>query len=414
MRSNAGKIDALLRKWLALLPHPFTPQDRAAGFRYDLSIVQAEFARTQVLDRPVAGRIFIEEVIRENLDLGRPDNVQLIFERRMTKRTPGRFRTRVVTEGVLPSLYIDYKSSRIKQYFKEGQALRTETTINDSYDFGIGRRLENLSALRELGFTANRRLLDVQRASQDCRVGEDVFREVTSPRQVNTQRARPREGAAAAGPYGAAATRTASATGYYGQSESVQRYGAASTGGAYGGYPNYGATAARANPYAAPAYGASPIPRAFIVHNPQRLPVMGLRPIRRPATTRSHTHRRPTVPRPMQPPIMPFSLQRLLGLVNRRRFSTVRPICGRDFGASDRSKTLAARALAAVLETARRVVASPFSALVPYLTNRRLDQRTKSRNGHLRRRRGNERFQHGQRSEYYARRAARAERHDQR
>jgi hypothetical protein len=189
VRSNAGKIDALLRKWLALLPHPFTPQDRAAGFRYDLSIVQAEFARTQVLDRPVAGRIFIEEVIRENLELGRPDNVQLIFERRVTKRTPGRFRTRVVTEGVLPSLYIDYKSSRIKQYFKEGQALRTETTINDSYDFGVGRRLENLSALRELGFTANRRLLDVQRASQDCRVGEDVFREVTSPRQVNTKRA---------------------------------------------------------------------------------------------------------------------------------------------------------------------------------------------------------------------------------
>jgi hypothetical protein len=186
---SAAKIDALLRKWLARLPHPFPAQDRAAGYRYDLSIIQAEFARTQVLDRPVAGRIFFEEVIRENLDLGRPDNVQLIFDRRITKRTPGRFRTRVVTEGVLPSLYVDYKSSRIKQYFKEGHALRTETTVNDTYDFGIGRRLENLPALRELGFTANRRLLDVQRASQDCRVGEDVFREVTSPLQVGTQRA---------------------------------------------------------------------------------------------------------------------------------------------------------------------------------------------------------------------------------
>jgi hypothetical protein len=186
---TAATIDGLLRKWLARLPHPFTPQDRAAGYRYDLSVIQAELARTQVLDRPVAGRIFFEEVIRENLDLGRPDNVQLIFARRVTQRTPGRFRTRVVTEGVLPSLYVDYKSSRIKQYFKEGQALRTETTINDTYDFGIGRRLENLPALRELGFSANRRLLDVQRASQDCRVGEDVFREVTSPRQVGTQRA---------------------------------------------------------------------------------------------------------------------------------------------------------------------------------------------------------------------------------
>jgi len=132
------------------LPHPFMAQDRAAGFRYELSIIQAEFARTQMLDRPVAGRIFFEEVIRENLDLGRPDNVQLIFERRVTKRTPGRFRTRVVTEGVLPSLYVDYKSSRIKQYFKEGQALRTETTINDTYDFGsILRTIEGIYGITE-------------------------------------------------------------------------------------------------------------------------------------------------------------------------------------------------------------------------------------------------------------------------
>ena len=186
---TAEKIDQLLRKWLARLPHPFLAADREAGYRYDISIFQAEFSLTQVLDRPVAGRMFFEDVIRENLDLGRPDQVQLIFERRVTRRTPGRFRTRVVTEGVVPSLHVDYKSSRIKQYFKERRALRTETTINDTYDFGIGRRLENLPALRELGFTANRRLLDVQRASQDCRVGEEVFRDVTSPRQVDSQRA---------------------------------------------------------------------------------------------------------------------------------------------------------------------------------------------------------------------------------
>jgi hypothetical protein len=151
--------------------------------------LQAEFAQTQVFDRPIAGRMFFEEVIRENLDLGRPDQVQLLFNRRVRKTTPGRCRTRVLTTGVLPSLHVDYKKSRIKQYYKEGVALRTETVVNDPYDFDIGRRLENLPALRELGFTANQRLLNVQRASQDCRVGEDVFREVTSPRQVATQRA---------------------------------------------------------------------------------------------------------------------------------------------------------------------------------------------------------------------------------
>jgi hypothetical protein len=186
---SAAKIEALLRKWLRRLPHPFTAKDRAADYRYEASMLQAEFSLTQVLDRPLSGRVFFEEVIRENLDLGRPDQVQLIFARRVTKRTPGRFRTRVLTEGVTPSLHIDYKHSRIKQYHKEGRALRTETTINDTRDFGIGKRLCNLPALRQVGFQANRRLLDVQRISQDCAVGEDAFRRVNDPVEIDGQRA---------------------------------------------------------------------------------------------------------------------------------------------------------------------------------------------------------------------------------
>ena len=186
---SADKIDALARKWFRRLPHPFAPEDRFAGCRHDISILQAEFSLTQMLDRPLTGRIFFEQVIRDNLDLGRPDQVQLIFDRRVTRRTPGRFRTRVLTDGVVPSLHIDYKSSRIKQYHKEGRALRTETTINDTYDFKIGRRLENLPALREVGMATNRRLLDVQRISYDCSIGENAFQQIHQPIQVDGQRA---------------------------------------------------------------------------------------------------------------------------------------------------------------------------------------------------------------------------------
>ncbi|MCW5632032.1 MAG: hypothetical protein KIT17_01725 [Rubrivivax sp.] len=186
---DAKKIDRLLRKWLARLPHPFERRDRAAGYRYALSILQAEFALTQVLDRPVSGRIFFEQVIRENLDIGRPGQVQLIFDRRVNRRTPGRFRTRVITEGVTPSLHVDYKRSRIKQYHKEGQALRTETTINDTYDFGVGRALHNLPELRRIGFAANRRLLHIEQLSHDCALGEDAFQDLQRPRRVDDQRA---------------------------------------------------------------------------------------------------------------------------------------------------------------------------------------------------------------------------------
>jgi len=186
---SAEKIDGLLRKWFRKLPHPFTAKDRQAGYRYQISILQAEFSLTQVLDRPVTGRVFFEEVIRENLDIGRPDQVQLIFDRRVTRRTPSRFRTRVITDGVVPSLHVDYKNSRIKQYHKEGRALRTETTINNTRDFGIGKLLKNLPELRQVGFQANRRLLDVQTVSHDCSIGEDAFEKVVRPVQIEGQRA---------------------------------------------------------------------------------------------------------------------------------------------------------------------------------------------------------------------------------
>ena len=191
-RLSPAKIDALARKWLAILPHPFERADRTAGYRYDLSILQAEFSLTQVLDRPLSGRVLFEETIRENLDIGRPDKVGLVFDRRIVRRgpsaTPGRFRTRVLTTGVTPSLHVDYKHSKIKQYHKEGRALRTETTINDSRDFAIGKRLCNLPALAAVGFSANRRLLDVERLACDPTIGHDAFRAVADPVVAGAQR----------------------------------------------------------------------------------------------------------------------------------------------------------------------------------------------------------------------------------
>lgn len=95
-------IERFFHQWLGKLPHPFTRADQEAGYVYQLSILQAEFSLTQVLDRPVRGRIFFAEAMRENLDVGRPAQVQLICARRVTKSTPGTFRTRVITEGVVP------------------------------------------------------------------------------------------------------------------------------------------------------------------------------------------------------------------------------------------------------------------------------------------------------------------------
>ncbi len=154
-----------------------------AGYIYDLSFRQFEVSDTCVFDRPQAGRMWFEGVIRDHLDVGRPAQVALIFKRRITRSTPGTFRTRVLTEGVDPTLCCYYKASRIKQYFKEGRALRTETVICDTNDFEIGRRVcaENWHALRAVDESANRRLCDAEAA--DAQPAPDVatFDRVTRP-----------------------------------------------------------------------------------------------------------------------------------------------------------------------------------------------------------------------------------------
>ena len=82
----------------------------------------------------------------------------------------------------------DYKRSRIKQYYKEGRALRTETVVNNTYDFAIGRRLSNLDDLKQVGFAANRRLLRVQRLSHDCPLGMETFEQLHPPAVVDDRR----------------------------------------------------------------------------------------------------------------------------------------------------------------------------------------------------------------------------------
>jgi hypothetical protein len=195
------QIQAFFEKWIDRLPLPLNAADRQAGYGHRLSIWQLEVSRTQVFADPVRGREFFEAVIRENLDLGRPDRVQLIFDRNIIKSTPGRFRTRVMEAGVNPNLSIEYKKSLVKQYFKENRALRTETIINDPKDFGVRMDWSNLSYLQQIGRSINRRLRDVQRVSHPCHLSQESVERVVKPTVTS-------DGQRAAGlPFGQARTR---------------------------------------------------------------------------------------------------------------------------------------------------------------------------------------------------------------
>jgi hypothetical protein len=174
-------IDRVFRKWLRRIALPLRPQDREAGYDWDLSIWQMEVRLTQIFEGPLRGRECFEEIIRDNLDLGRPDRVQRIFDRVVTKKTPGQFRTRVIQDGVHPSLHISYKNFDLKQYCKEGRGCRTEGTFRNPHDFGINQGLANLPYLHKIGRQINRRLLEVERVSHNRGLSGDSIQRVVQP-----------------------------------------------------------------------------------------------------------------------------------------------------------------------------------------------------------------------------------------
>jgi hypothetical protein len=185
-------VQGFFDRWTQHLPWPLTPRDRRAGFEHRLSLWQMEVSLTQIFDAPVQGRHFFEEVIRENLDLGRPNRVSLLFPTRHSRRTRAPrfgYRTRVITDGVNPSLHIEYKRSHVKQYFKENRALRTETTINDPVDFGTTKALKNLPCLRTLAAGVNRRLLEAERLSHNCTLTQKALDRLQRPSMEDGQRA---------------------------------------------------------------------------------------------------------------------------------------------------------------------------------------------------------------------------------
>jgi len=164
-RLGSGHVRDLLRRMMAAMPDPLTTEDRRAGFDWRFSIAQLEVSDTAVFDQPRRARAWFEAAIVDHLDLGRPERVSLVVDRKIVNRgkakTPGRFATEVITRDVAPQLQIHYKSSKAKAYLKEGRALRVETTINNASDFAVPKTLnaENWRALRKVGAATNARFL---------------------------------------------------------------------------------------------------------------------------------------------------------------------------------------------------------------------------------------------------------------
>ncbi|HEY5987228.1 MAG TPA: hypothetical protein VIV12_12765 [Streptosporangiaceae bacterium] len=180
-RLGPGHIQVFAERWWARLALPFTRADRQAGYWWDISMRQVEVAKTITFTAPRHARAFFEALAADNLDLGRPDNMEIIFDRQVRSVTKGVFRTAVDrdNDGVVINAF--YRHSRIKTYLKDGRALRIETVINDAYDIGVLRRLEHFTELTAKAHDINHRLLQTMRAGQGCVLASPAIERIAQP-----------------------------------------------------------------------------------------------------------------------------------------------------------------------------------------------------------------------------------------
>ena len=180
-RLGPGVITVFAERWWSRLPLPFTSTDRAAGYWWDIAMRQVEIAKTIVFTAPRHARAFFEALAADNLDIGRPDNMEIIFNRQIRSTTHGVFRTAVDrdNDGVVVNAF--YRHSRIKYHLKDQRALRIETVINDTYDLNILRRIEHLEEVTAKARDINHRLLDTIRVGQDCVLASPAIERVAQP-----------------------------------------------------------------------------------------------------------------------------------------------------------------------------------------------------------------------------------------
>lgn len=183
-RLGPGTITVFFERWMSIVPLPLTDADRTAGYWWELSMRQVETSRTIVFDAPRRARTFFEALVTDNLDIGRPDRVELIFTGHRARwgrppKTEPTYKTRIDTRATVGvTVNADYKSSRVKQYLKDGRALRIETVINSPGDVLCKRRLEHLNELQSKARAVNARLLDTERVGQGCVLASPAFERV--------------------------------------------------------------------------------------------------------------------------------------------------------------------------------------------------------------------------------------------
>ena len=141
-RFGPGDVQGFFDRWTAVIPMPFTDDDKAAGYFWELSMRQVEVSPHPGLRRPASGQELLRGPRHRQRRHRAPPRGPCRFRAdQLVRPTTLPFGTRVFSPGTEVQMDFSFKHSRVKQYLKEGRALRIETVINKPKDIGVLARL---------------------------------------------------------------------------------------------------------------------------------------------------------------------------------------------------------------------------------------------------------------------------------
>ena len=181
-------VQAFFDRWITQIPTPLTakivPPGTGGSSRCARSRRRARWCSTT----RAAPATSSKHSSQDNIGIGRPEDVSMVFARQLTRPTQHRYQTRIFTTGTEIRIDFRYKHSRVKQYLKDGRALRIETVINRPDDLDVKRRLQHLPELIDKARAINQRLLMIEQAGQSCAIGSALFERIHQPYHQEGQR----------------------------------------------------------------------------------------------------------------------------------------------------------------------------------------------------------------------------------
>ncbi len=171
------------QKWLAYFTPFFTPQERdEAGCRHRLFFGQTEFCDNLVFHRRAALDKLGERLLDANRTIGQPDKLTIIFGHKVTKSYRGKLQTEIENMHLPnPVIRSHYRNGFIKQYVCDHLILRTEASTNNVTDYGVGKAVDNLPALRKTLSAINDNYLNVQQDILETFVDRGQLQKLAQP-----------------------------------------------------------------------------------------------------------------------------------------------------------------------------------------------------------------------------------------